>query len=112
MQLERNKSDKKDAGWICRYAIEQVRRIGKCPTVLTLKANSCTTRSGNMPNRSKRFNNQLHSLRLLPVPSKDTIRSLEKMKQHLEKEIESLEEKLEAIATAMATGPVQKCRQR
>lgn len=45
----------------------------------------------------KRFNNQLHSLGLLPVPSKDTIKSLEKMKQVLQKEVDSLEQKLEAL---------------
>ena len=45
----------------------------------------------------KRFNNQLHSLRLLPVPSKDTIKSLEKMNRQLEKEIKSLEVKLQAL---------------
>ncbi|MBI1342505.1 MAG: hypothetical protein GC171_06195 [Terrimonas sp.] len=34
----------------------------------------------------KRFNNQLHSLKLLPVPCKDTIRSIEKMKPVWKKE--------------------------
>ena len=43
----------------------------------------------------KRFNNQLHSLKLLPIPSKDTIRSLEKMKDHFAKEMDNLETKLE-----------------
>jgi transposase len=42
----------------------------------------------------KRFTNQLHSLQLLPVPSKDTIKSLEKMKQALHKEMTVLEGKL------------------
>jgi transposase len=45
----------------------------------------------------KRFNNQLHSLWLLPVPSKDTIKSLEKMTAHLQKEIKLLELKLESM---------------
>jgi len=45
----------------------------------------------------KRFNNELHSLGLLPVPSKDTIRSLERIKKQLEKEIEILEAKLETM---------------
>jgi transposase len=48
----------------------------------------------------KRFNNQLHSLRLLPVVSKDTIKSLEKMKGQLQKEMKNLEEKLEALLQA------------
>jgi len=45
----------------------------------------------------KRFNNQLHSLKLLPVPSKETIKSLEKMKMQLEKEMQKLELKLEVL---------------
>ncbi len=45
----------------------------------------------------KRFNNQLHSLMLLPVPSKDAIKSLQKIKKQLEKEIGILELKLEAM---------------
>lgn len=45
----------------------------------------------------KRFNNQLHSLRILPVQNKDAIHSLEKMNAQFEKEIDNLEEKLEAL---------------
>ena len=45
----------------------------------------------------KRFNNQLHSLRILPVQNKETIKSLEKMKLQFEKEIKILELKLEAL---------------
>lgn len=47
------------------------------------------------PAETARFNNQLHSLRLLPVPSKDTIKSLEKMNDQMEKEMLHLEKKLE-----------------
>lgn len=45
----------------------------------------------------KRFNNQLHSLSLLPTQSKEAIRSIEKMKCSLQKEVKSLEEKLQAL---------------
>lgn len=45
----------------------------------------------------KRINNQLHSLRLLPVPSKDTIKSLEKIILCMEKEIKQLEQKLQLL---------------
>ena len=45
----------------------------------------------------KRFNNQLHSLRILPVQNKETIKSLEKMKLQFEKEIKLLEVKLQAL---------------
>ena len=39
----------------------------------------------------------MHSLKLLPVPSKDTIKSLEKVKKQLEKEIALLETKLQTL---------------
>jgi transposase len=45
----------------------------------------------------KRINNQLHSLRLLPVPSKGTIKSLEKIIVCMEKEIKQLEQKLQLL---------------
>jgi transposase len=45
----------------------------------------------------KRFNNQLHSLGILPVQNKASIKSLQKMKVCFEKEIKLLEEKLEAL---------------
>jgi transposase len=48
----------------------------------------------------KRFNNQLHSLSILPVQNKAAIRSLQKMKVCFEKEIKLLEEKLEALLLA------------
>jgi hypothetical protein len=45
----------------------------------------------------KRFNNQLHSLHILPLQNKETINSLEKMKLQFEKEIKLLKVKLEAL---------------
>uniref|UniRef100_UPI0013C42180 transposase n=1 Tax=Flavisolibacter nicotianae TaxID=2364882 RepID=UPI0013C42180 len=45
----------------------------------------------------KRFNNQLHSLRLLPIQSKAAIRSLEKVKAGLQKEVKNLEGELQEL---------------
>lgn len=97
MQLERNKSDKKDAGWICRYAIEQRPSYWEMPDSAYFESKQLYNTIREYAEQVKRFNNQLHSLKLLPVPSKDTIRSLEKIKLQLEKEIDSLEQKLEAL---------------
>ena len=97
MHLERNKSDKKDAGWICRYAIEQQPPYWEMPDSTYFECKQLYNTIREYAEQMKRFNNQLHSLRLLPVPSKDTIRSLEKMNQLLEKERKSLEVKLEAL---------------
>lgn len=97
MQLERNKSDKKDAGWICRYAIDQCPPYWEMPDSAYFESKQLYNTIREYAEQIKRFNNQLHSLKLLPVPSKDTIRSLEKIKQQLEKEIDSLEQKLEVM---------------
>jgi transposase len=97
MQLERNKSDKKDAGWICRYAVEQCPAYWEIPDSAYFESKQLYNTIREYTEQIKRFNNQLHSLGLLPVPSKDTIRSLEKIKKQLEKEIQILEAKLETM---------------
>lgn len=95
MHLERNKSDKKDAAWICRYAIEQRPAYWEMPDSAYFECKQLYNTIREYAEQIKRFNNQLHSLKLLPIPSKDTIRSLEKMKDHLAKEMDNLETKLE-----------------
>jgi transposase len=94
MHLERNKSDKKDAAWICRYAIEQCPPYWEMPDSAYFESKQLYNTIREYAEQIKRFNNQLHSLQLLPIPSKDTIRSIEKMKQMLEKEMSVLEQKL------------------
>jgi len=97
MHLERNKSDKKDATWICRYAIEQKPIPWEMPDSAYFESKQLYNTIREYSEQIKRFNNQLHSLRLLPVVSKDAIKSLEKMKGQLQKEMKNLEEKLEAL---------------
>ena len=96
MHLERNKTDKKDAGWICRYAIEQRPAYWEMPDSAYFDCKQLYNTIREYTEQIKRFNNHLHSLRLLPVPSKDTIKSLEKVNQQLEKQISILEQKLQA----------------
>jgi transposase len=95
MHLERNKSDKKDAAWICKYAIEQEPPFWEMPDSAYFECKQLYNTIREYAEQIKRFNNQLHSLKLLPLPSKDTIKSLDKIKVTLEKEMELLEEKLE-----------------
>ena len=97
MHLERNKSDKKDAGWICRYAMEQSPPYWEMPDSAYFESKQLYNTIREYTEQIKRFNNQLHSLRLLPVPSKDTIKSLEKINKQLEKEIKVLEIKLQTL---------------
>jgi transposase len=97
MHLERSKSDKKDAAWICRYAIDQKPAFWQMPDGAYFESKQLYNTIRQYSEQVKRFNNQLHSLRLLPVQNKETLKSLEKMKRQFEKEIKSLEEKLEAL---------------
>ena len=97
MHLERNKTDKKDAGWICRYAIEQRPAYWQMPDNAYFESKQLYNAIREYTEQIKRFNNQLHSLRLLPVPSKDTIKSLEKIIVQMEKEIKQLEQKLQLL---------------
>jgi transposase len=97
MHLERNKSDKKDAQWICRYAIEQRPAYWEMPDSAYFECKQLYNTIREYTEQIKRFNNQLHSIKLLPVPSKDTIRSLEKVNKQFAAEIACLELKLEAL---------------
>jgi transposase len=97
MHLERNKSDKKDAGWICRYAVEQCSPYWEMPDSAYFESKQLYNTIREYTEQIKRFNNQLHSLRLLPVPSKDTIKSLEKIIVSMEREIKQLEQKLQLL---------------
>lgn len=97
MHLERNKTDKKDAQWICRYAIDQTPPYWQMPDSAYFESKQLYNIIREYTEQIKRINNQLHSLRLLPVPSKDTIKSLEKVIACLKKEIKQLEQKLQSL---------------
>jgi transposase len=100
MHLERNKSDKKDAGWICRYAIEQRPPLWEMPDSAYFQGKQLYNAIREYQEQIKRFNNQLHSLGLLPVQSKGAIRSIERMKAGMKKEVKSLEGKLQELLQA------------
>lgn len=97
MHLERNKTDKKDALWICKYAIEQRPQLWEMPDNNYFECKQLYNTIREYTNQVKRFNNQLHSLKILPVQNKTAIKSIEKIKTTLEKEIKSLEVKLEDL---------------
>lgn len=99
MHLERNKTDKKDAQWICRYAIEQYSPYWQMPDSAYFESKQLYNTIREYTEQIKRINNQLHSIRLLTVPSKDTIKSLEKIIICLQKEIKQLEQKLQLLLT-------------
>ena len=97
MHLERNKTDKKDAGWICRYAIEQTPPYWEMPDSAYFECRQLYNTIREYTEQIKGFHNQLHSLGLLPVPSRDTIKSIEKIIVCMKKEIKLLEQKLQLL---------------
>lgn len=97
MHLERNKTDKKDAAWICRFAIEQEPPCWQMPDSAYFESKQLYNTIREYTEQVKRFHNQLHSLSLLPVTSKDTIKSIEKIIVQLKKEIKLLEQKLQLL---------------
>ena len=74
MHLERNKTDKKDAQWICRFAIEQQPNFWEMPDSAYFESRQLYNTIREYTEQIKGINNQLNSLRLLLVPSKDTIK--------------------------------------
>lgn len=112
MHGERNKSDKKDAAWICRYAIEQRPPIWQMPDSAYFQGKQLYNTIREYQEQIKRFNNQLHSLGLLPVQSKDAMRSIEKMKDSLKKGSQEFGTKTTRAFAAMATRTAQKYQQR
>lgn len=97
MHGERNKSDKKDARWICRFAIEQQPPLWQMPDSAYFQGKQLYNTIREYQEQIKRFNNQLHSLHLLPIQSKEAIRSIEKIKVSLQKEVKALEVKLQEL---------------
>ena len=62
MQVERNKTDKKDAQWICRYTIEQKLELWEMPDSAYFKSQPPYNTIREYTEQVKRFNNQSHSL--------------------------------------------------
>ena len=87
-----------------KYAMEQRPAFWQMPDSAYFESKQLYNTIREYTEQIKRINNQLHSLRLLPVPSKDTIKSLEENNSKcMEKEIKQLEQKASiALLAAMA----------
>lgn len=94
MQLERNKTDKKDAKWICRYAINQQPALWQMPDNAYFESKQIYNTIRSFAEQIKMLGNQKHSIGLLPVQSREGIKALEKMIAGFKIEIVKLEKKL------------------
>jgi transposase len=97
MQLEKNKSDKKDAAWICKYAISQQPAIWQAPQEHIIRAKQMQTAIMQLTKQRTAIINAGKSLQQMPVISKESKRSYERMIDQLNKEINVLEKSLDAL---------------
>ena len=97
MNLEKNKSDKKDAGWICRYAISQQPELWQAPQEHIIRAKQMQTAIMQLTKQRTALINSQKSLQQMPVISKESKRSYQHMIDQLNKEIALLEKSLNAL---------------
>jgi transposase len=97
MQLEKNKSDKKDAAWICKYAISQQPELWQAPKDHIIRAKQMQTAIMQLTKQRTATINSQKALLQMPVVSKESQRCYERMIDQLNKEIRLLEKNLEAL---------------
>jgi transposase len=97
MHMERNKSDKKDASWIFRYALEQKAPVWNPPTEQSLKCNAILASIDLYSRQHTQLSNQIHAFSQLPADTKEIIKGIQKTIDHIDKEIAKLELRLQQI---------------
>ena len=97
MQLEKNKSDKKDAKWICHYAINQHPDLWQAPQEHIVRARQMHSAIAQFTKQRTACINALKSLESMPIVSRESRQSYERIIKQLDKEILTLEEKLESL---------------
>jgi transposase len=97
MNMERNKSDKKDAGWLYRYALEREASQWDLPSKEQMHCSQMLGAIDLFKRQLTMLSNQLHSLDQLPMPCKEVKKSIEQAQAKLEKEVEKLEARLQTM---------------
>jgi transposase len=95
MNLERNKSDKKDAKWLYRYGIQREGAQWSLPAEQSLKCTAIMALIDLYIRQITQASNQLHALEQLPLICKEVVKSLNKTKTSLQREVEKLELQLQ-----------------
>ena len=91
MQLERNKSDKKDAKRICEYGMERQPKVSEMPDNQYFECKSLNNAIETITKGITAFTNQIHSLKKLPIGHKTVMKSYEKIIKSLQQELKDLE---------------------
>ena len=97
MNLERNKSDKKDARWLFKYAQQTKAAEWKLPSKQQLQSSQILASIDLYQRQITMITNQLHSLDQVPMPSPDVRKSLMSIKLRIQAEVKKLEARLQYI---------------
>ena len=97
MQLERNKSDSKDAKWIYRFGVQCEAADWKMPSSEQVKCSQILSAIDLYNRQMTMIGNQLESLQEVPLGERKVTKSLEQVKSRLEQEVKKLERRLEEI---------------
>jgi len=97
MNMERNKSDKKDARWIYRYALEREAPQWDLPSKEQLHCSQMLGAIDLLKRQLTMLSNQLHSISQLPLQCKDVQKSLERTQTKLKNEVVKLENQLQVL---------------
>lgn len=95
MQLERNKTDKKDAKRICEYGIERKPQASVMPDRLYFKCKTLNNAIKKITTEITAFTNQIHSLKKLPITSNAVIKTYTKLIKELKAQQQLLQKELE-----------------
>lgn len=97
MQLERNKSDRKDAHWLYRYGVEREPSQWQLPAEESLKCAQIMGSVDLYTRQATMIQNQLHSLDQVPVVCPEVVKSLQKSLRSVKAEIRKLEHQLQDL---------------
>lgn len=94
MNLERNKSDKKDAIYICKYGIDQKPEQYQMPDQLYFECKSLNNAIEGITQEITVFKNKIHSIKKLNLSDKSVLKCYEAIIVEFEIQLKKLEEKL------------------
>jgi transposase len=94
MHLERNKSDKIDAGYICQYGIDRNPACYEMPDQLYFECKSLNSAIHTITKNITSYKNKLHALGKLKIEKKSIVNSYSSMLKLLQLELKKLEKDL------------------
>jgi transposase len=97
MHLEKSKSDKKDAVWLCKYGNSQQPEVWQAPEEHIVRARQMQSAIMQFTKQRTAAINALKSLEQMPIISKECRKSYEHIIRNLNKQIQQLENELEVL---------------